>query len=172
LKSQGTGILTARNDNIAFRRLIFILTEIVNDLGIQKASFSRNLGTVVLALCILWCRMFIHYLGQYLILKFIKAPVMSLTFNWYKMHLDYANWNVYQEMGVIACGPLSNTLIFSFWAVVCYYSDKYIFCFPVYFCKILAWYGLFTVLDFILIVVVDAAFMDNNGDLWKLYNYY
>lgn len=29
-----------------------------------------------------------------------------------------------------------------------------------------------TVMDFIFIVVIDIAFMEQDGDLWKLYNYY
>lgn len=54
-----------------------------------------NIVTVILALCVLWFRMFIHYAGQYLILKIISAPVIGFYFNWYKVNLDYASWNVY-----------------------------------------------------------------------------
>jgi len=103
--------------------------------------------------------MFIHYVGQYFILKAIDAPVTSLTISWYKLMLNYDNWNVYQEMLVISFGPLSNSLIFLFFCGVSYLSNKYIFCFPVGFSKFIAWYGLLTVMDFVFIVVVDAAFM-------------
>lgn len=120
----------------------------------------------------LWARMFVHYIGQYLILKFISAPVMGVRFKWYKIYVDYASWNVYQEMGVISAGPLSNSLLFLFFMAVQHLSNKYIFCFPVYFCKIMAWYGLLTVMDFIFVCIVDAAWMDRSGDLWRLYNYY
>lgn len=71
--------------NTSLRRTTFILQEIVNDLGIQKAPWYYQLSTVCLALAVLWFRMFIHYMGQYLILKFIDAPVTSFTFKWYKM---------------------------------------------------------------------------------------
>jgi hypothetical protein len=75
-------------------------------------------------------------------------------------------------MLVIAFGPLSNSVIFLFFGAVCYLSNRYIYCFPVLFCKFIAWYGLLNIMDFIFIVVVDAAFMKEDGDAWKLYSYY
>lgn len=96
----------------------------------------------------------------------------GVRFAWYKINVDYADWNVYQEMGVISAGPLSNSALFLFLMAVQHLCNKYIFCFPIYFCKIMAWYGLLTVMDFIFICIVDAAWMDQGGDLWRLYNYY
>jgi len=39
--------------------------------------------------------MFIHYLGQYALLKIINCPVTAVSYKWYKMNLVYAYWNVY-----------------------------------------------------------------------------
>ena len=36
----------------------------------------------------------------------------------------------------------------------------------------IAWYGLATILDFILILTIDMANQDGDGDMFKLYNYY
>lgn len=128
--------------------------------------------TICLAIALLYFRMFIHYMGQYLILKFIDAPVTGVTFGYYKVFLEYASWNVYQEMLVVASGPLSNSLLFLFFMAVCAISQKTIYCFPVVLCKLIAWYGLLTVMDFVFIAVVDLGYMDDEGDLFKLYNYY
>lgn len=56
--------------------------------------------------------------------------------------------------------------------LTCQISQKYIFCFPRVFCKIIAWFGLATCLDFFFIVIIDFANQDLDGDLLKLYNYY
>jgi len=157
---------------LGFRRTYFLLTEIVNDLGIKKAPWYAQLYTFCLAIFLLYFRMFIHYVGQYLILKFIDAPVTGMYFDYYKVHLEYSTWNVYMEMMVVASGPLSNSLLFMFFMFVCYVSQKCIYCFPVQFCKVIAWYGLMTIMDFVFIVIVDQAYQDKDGDLWKLYNYY
>lgn len=69
-------------------------------------------------------------------------------------------------------GPLTNTLIFLFFIFVCHMSNKYIRSFPVKLCKFIAWYGVATCLDFFLVVVVDMANQNLDGDLFKMYNYY
>lgn len=69
-------------------------------------------------------------------------------------------------------GTLTNTLVFLFLVAICYISQKHLYCFPTVLCKIIAWFGLCTCLDFILINAVDLANQDVDGDLLKLYNYY
>jgi hypothetical protein len=105
----------------------------------------------------MWFRMYVHYGGQYLILKAMDCPVTDVTLLWYKLKLNYAYWNVFQELAVVVFGTISNTLIFAFWMGVCHLSQKYIWCFPVKLCKIIAWYGILTCFDFALITIIDAA---------------
>lgn len=69
-------------------------------------------------------------------------------------------------------GTLSNTLVFLFLISICHIAQKYIHCFPSKLCKIIAWYGLATCLDFLLINTIDMANQDVDGDMLKLYNYY
>lgn len=75
-------------------------------------------------------------------------------------------------MLVIAFGPLTNTMLFLFAIAVNHIANKHIFCFPTQLCKMIAWYGLFTVFDFALIAIVDIGFMDEHADILKLYTYY
>jgi hypothetical protein len=67
--------LTARIDNTAIRRTTFILYEIVNDLGLQKAPWFNQLATLAMIVLVFWFRMFVHYVGQKFILKAMDAPV-------------------------------------------------------------------------------------------------
>lgn len=129
-------------------------------------------ATALIAFGVVWVRMFIHYGGQYLILKAMDCPVTDVVISWYKIVLTYSYWNMYQELGVIMFGTIANSLIFCFLVVVCHISQKYIWCFPVRLCKIIGWYGLATCFDFVLIVIIDMANQDQNGDMFKLYNYY
>ena len=69
-------------------------------------------------------------------------------------------------------GYFANTICFSLMILVCHMAQTYIFCFPVKLCKIIAWYGLATILDFFIIDVIDFADQNSDGDLLKLYNYY
>ncbi len=79
-------------------------------------------ATALIAFAVVWARMFIHYGGQYLILKAMDCPVTDVIIKWYKIELIYAYWNLYQELGVIVFGTFANTLIFCFLVVVCHIS--------------------------------------------------
>ena len=75
-------------------------------------------------------------------------------------------------MIVTAFGPIGNSLVFLFLVFVCWISQKCVYCFPILGCKMIAWYGLLTIMDFSFIVVVDLGLQNGDGDLLKLYNYY
>ena len=143
--------------DLSFRRTLFILNEIINDLGIQKAPVLVMVGHAVLAIGLLWVRMFVHYMSQYLMLKFIDAPVTSVSFTYYKVYMEYGIWSVYQEMIVTAAGPIGNSLMFLFLISFCWISQKWVYCFPVIGCKLIAWYGLLTIMDFMFVCVIDLG---------------
>ncbi len=52
--------------------------EILNDLGIKKLEISSAFFTITVAFAVLWIRMAIHYLGQYILLKIMNAPVIDI----------------------------------------------------------------------------------------------
>lgn len=157
------------------RKLQFIFKEIIFDLGISKGTVWDYLETLIIICFVFWIRMCIHYLGQYVFLKLINAPVIDFSYHlqtFYKVTIEYAYWSQFQQIGVIAMGYLSNTLLFCLLILTCHLSQTYIYCFPVKMCKIIAWYGIATMLDFFIINVIDFADQNNEGDLFRLYNYY
>lgn len=159
----------------AMRKLQFIFREVIFDMGISKGTTWEYMETVLIVVFVFWLRMLIHYLGQYVFLKLINAPVISIDYHlqtFYKVTLEYAYWSQYQQLGVILMGYLANTLIFGLMILTCHLAQTYIFCFPVKLCKIIAWYGLATMLDFFIVDVIDFADQNPDGDLFKLYNYY
>jgi len=102
----------------------------------------------------------------------MNAPVISVELEWYKIYITYSYWFIGQEVAVVAFGTIGNSFVLCLMVLVCWLSQKFIYCFPVSFCKIIAWYGIATIFDFFLIAVIDFAVQDWNGDLFKLYNYY
>jgi len=158
--------------DLAVRKVQYITMEVLADLGITKVTAVGTAQTLAIAIVVIFLRMCVHYLGQYAALKLMNAPVISLELRWYKVMIDYAYWHIWQQAFVIAIGCLSNTLVFLFLILVCHLSQKHIYCFPKALCKFIAWFGLATVFDFLLVAVVDFAQQDWEGDLFKLYNYY
>ena len=80
----------------AIRRVQFILNEIVVDMGSAKGTYSERLRTLTLAICVLELRMVMHYLGQWLLLKIVDAPVTSMKWKWYEIRMEYAYWTMTQ----------------------------------------------------------------------------
>ena len=78
------------------RKMQFILNEIVNDMGIKKSEFWDWISTVFLATFVFWMRMVFHYVGQWIFLKAVSAPVISISIKWYEIHLEYAYWKMAQ----------------------------------------------------------------------------
>lgn len=154
------------------RKLNFILNEIINDMGIAKGSFWQRAKTALLAIFVFELRMIVHYIGQWLYLKAVDAPVISIEWSPYEIRMDYAYWKMDQQLGVVIMGPLSNTILFTFFVLTCHFAQKGIGCFPVPVCKFIAWYGIATCLDFFLICVIDMMNQNLDGDLFKMYNYY
>ena len=70
-------------------------------------------------------------------------------------------------------GVLSNTFVFFLMMLTSYLSVKCCWKFPAVVSKIFAWYGIATILDWLMILIVDCADTDwSNGDLFKMYLFY
>jgi len=64
------------------------------------------------------------------------------------------------------------TIMFWFMTKTIQISMTRIMCFPRILSKAFAWFGFFTIFDFLLISIIDFASQDMNGDMFKLYNYF
>lgn len=67
-------------------------------MGISKGTSLDYIETILIVVFVFWLRMLIHYLGQYVFLKLINAPVISIDYKlqtFYKVTLEYAYWNQY-----------------------------------------------------------------------------
>ena len=94
----------------------------MNDLGIKKIDSWRSAMTLFIAFFVLWIRMGMHYLGQYFLLKVMNAPVISVDLHWYKIKIAYSFWYIGQEVGVVAFGTVTNTIIFILLVLICHLS--------------------------------------------------
>jgi hypothetical protein len=65
-------------------------------MGIKKGQFKEWIATLLLAFGVFELRMIMHYIGQWIFLKVVSAPVISLKFKWYEIEMDYAYWKMEQ----------------------------------------------------------------------------
>jgi hypothetical protein len=152
---------------------VYIFTEAFSDLGLKKFWTVEFQITIFVAIMACWFRMFLHYFGEFLMVLTLLIPVTQFEPNWHTVFIEYAPWYVWQQVFVVLCGTLINTLIFSLMMLTSYLSEKLLKRFPAILSKIIAWFGIMTLLDPILVGIVDLCMWDlENGDMFKLYNYY
>ena len=71
------------------------------------------------------------------------------------MIVQYQPTNVPDVIAVVIFGMLINTIFFNLLAIICSISHRTCNCFPAIVCKIISWYGIVTIFDFLLIFIVD-----------------
>ena len=174
------------------RKVRFMSEELFADLAFPSftnVQFWIQLAVLLLAM---YFRIYIHYLGQWLLLRALRVPVYQFAPTGYNVLLKYVPGVLpfEYEMGVVIMGPLTNAFalgLFIFAAWLCLLLVRHI---PEMYSRFVAFYGLATCLDPFLIFVVDAiagfffcserascrgdisatSCVCHEGDAWKLYN--
>ena len=86
----------------------------------------------------------------------MSVPITKFDLLWYRCELDFAAWEFYQVLVIVAAGPLANAIVF----FVAYLSAKCIRkavgSYPKYFYKVIAWTGVFAVLDPFCVLISDS----------------
>lgn len=85
----------------------------------------------------------------------MQIDVTKFNPNWFKIRIEYASWYVIQEFIVVIMGVLANSLFFFLMMLTSYFSVRCCRKFPPILSKIFAWYGIGTILDWVLVLIVD-----------------
>lgn len=141
---------------LTLKKVRYILDEVLQDIKIKKLKTIEFQLWMFYTVCLLYLRMFCHYLGQFIILQAMGVPVTQFEPHWYKIYITYAEWTFMQIFVTLAAGCLFNTFIFSVFILIAYFSKKCCKCFPRMFYKVICWFGVLTLLDFGLIFLGDA----------------
>jgi hypothetical protein len=144
-------------DDLTKKKITYIVDETLSDLGINKIYSMKFVYSMMLAILMLWVRVYIHYFGQYLILKLMSQPVTKFEPSLFKIEMEYKFFHIMHEIGVILAGVSFTSLIFCIMIFIAWICEKYIYVYPKTLYKATAWFGLGSTCDFALIAVVDFA---------------
>ncbi|KAL3889356.1 hypothetical protein ACJMK2_001700 [Sinanodonta woodiana] len=140
-------------------RMQYIGRQFLSELGFSQWRSKEFWGMLLLLMVVFFIRMFMHYIGQWLFLSAIKIPINMFSFQPYTVDLNYQEslMNSRQEILVVVLGPVSNIVIFSFLVFFAWAFQRLFNFFPDFGCKFIMSYGIHTILDPILILIVDCA---------------
>ena len=118
-------------------------------------------------------RMGFHYLMQYFFCKILQIPVTKFRPHWHRIDLEYASWTFAQEAGIVSTGILANTAVFLLLDGFAYLVRTKCNCFPKMWYKVIAYYGVFAILDPVIVLFFDIVTANwENGDFFKFYHYF
>lgn len=95
-------------------KLRYLMYEVFEGFSASDRWSVDFYAALLVMFCALWVRMFIHYLGQYLILQGMRVPVFGFTVEPHQISYKYisSGVSVSQEVLIVISGPLFNILFF------------------------------------------------------------
>ena len=108
--------------------------------------------------------MMIHYLSQYLYLKSLDIPVFSFQIDIHQIVYKYSSASISfaSEIGVISLGPVANLIVFILMSILAYGYFYFVGSFPQAVSNFVAFFGVVTSLDPIIILLINALSFNFN----------
>eukprot|EP01137_Pigoraptor_chileana_P024220 Opistho-2@91791 len=167
----------ARNRQNANEKLQYVRRQLLAELGISQWRSREFWAALFLLFAVFWGRLYVHYFGQWLYLQSRKIPVATFKFLAYSTVLLYQGdlLPTSDHIAIFCVGPLFVALIFVLLVGVVYVSQRTVRTFPNLGCRLVLAFGIASILDPILICIVDTAMQryknegEMIGDAFKLY---
>lgn len=130
--------------------------------------------SIVAVVTLFFLRMFGHYIGQFFACMMLDVPVTRFEAYIYKVRFEYAGFTLGQEIAVVAGGTLMNTFSFIAMFTLAYIVKKGTGTWPRRYYQIICYYGIYTVLDPLLILFIDICDYSSfaTSDWCKFYSWY
>ena len=142
---------------LTFKKVKYIADELFLDLQWRMRKTIQFKTSILFIVFVFFLRQFAHYLGMYFACRIMEVPIEKFELLWYRVELEEAAWSEWQEAAVIIAGPVCCLCLFLVMAISSGFFRKICGCYPKYFYKVIAWTGLFAVLDPYFVLIADCA---------------
>ena len=149
---------------ISRSKLRYLYVETFGDLSFQVWGTFDFWVTLLVFVMSIWVRTYIHYIGQYFFLQAIPTPVYGFKIEPYQLAFKYMSVAIepQYEVGVVAIGPLTNLVFFLLLAVSGLGFYKIAGYMPESGSKFIASFGVATIIDPFLVLLVDVMSKNYN----------
>lgn len=156
-------------------KLRYLRGELKADVGCHRFGSFEFWSFALIFFMMLWLRIYTHYLAQYLFVEGNDVVVTSFDIKAYMCITRYneATADLAVQIGASIIGTVANAAIFLILMLFAWMVQLGTRVFPDTFSRILLSWGIVTMLDPLLILLVDLC-SENwaHGDAFKLYHYY
>jgi len=149
---------------IASFKLRFLSLEALGDLMPHLWGSLDSYITIFVMLIALWLRIYLHYLGEYVYLAGYGAPIFAFELQPLQISFKYMSSSIPQavEIGLVAIGPITNNMFFVAFSLVGMLIFGLAGFVPEGYNKFVSCFGLVTLLDPLLILIVDLGYQNFN----------
>lgn len=171
--------LSSRAPNTAGVKLQYVSRQLLAELGLAQIKSGEFWFSILALLLMFWLRIYGHYFGQWLYLESLRIPVTDYTFLPVSVELNYQGSALLarEEIGVVCLGPIFLIAVMICLTALSALSQWLLGSFSALASRFVCAWGLLTVLDPVLIFVVDLAmqrwqYNDDQsavGDAFKLF---
>ena len=151
---------------LAASKVRFLMLEAFGDLMGHKALSFEFFASVTTLLFSWWLRIYIHYLSQYLYLGAIGVPVYGFEMQPFQLRYKYMSSAMQQvyEIALICIGPAANIVVFLVMLLVGHLFTTIAGNLPDGLSTFMSAYGLMTLLDPVMVLLVDLFQGNYNCD--------
>nr|CCA16651.1 PREDICTED: hypothetical protein [Albugo laibachii Nc14] len=139
-------------------KLYFFGHELISDFYWKRIFSNKFWHFLTIFLLLLWMRMYVHYLGQWALLRSLHVPVYNIQVQRVTCFVKYtpANISLSLEIGVILIGCLSNFLVFLLASGLTLVFQTLLYELPVFGSGFVVALGISAFLDPFLIFLIDV----------------
>eukprot|EP00794_Sanderia_malayensis_P012036 gene12036-13278_t len=173
---------SAKQKNVLHRnrtKLQYVMRMLPIELDLWAYKSKEFWSMMLMLVLTWWIRMYLHYVGQYVLLVGLLIPINSIEYLPYTVNIRFQNTilRTKEEIALLVIGPFTNLIVLILMILLTYFFqllyDKY----PNFFSRFLMAFGIHTALDPIWILIVDTAKLryrnlgtDNPiGDAYRLF---
>ncbi|XP_041627147.1 uncharacterized protein LOC121499941 [Vulpes lagopus] len=151
-----------------FKHLHFVRVSVFSELQLAQWR-SQGFWYIILLMASLWfLRLYLHYLGQWLLLQAISTPVTKFHFSPFTVELCYptSSLQIAEELLVVVVGPLGLNAVILPLVLIRWGCQLLFASCPDVLSKLIITMGLWTILDPLAVFIVDTVLgrLMHNGD--------
>jgi len=160
-------------------KLQYIMRMMLAELGLSQWRKGQFWITLFMLLMTWFMRMYLHYFGQWVLLKALSVPINKFNFHPHTVELNYQATllQARHEIGIVMMGPITNFLFFLLFVPLTMLFQRFFRWFPDVITLFILAFGIQTFFDPLWILIVDVALgrqIDTGGnkpigDAFKLY---
>jgi len=151
-----------KDRNLCTKKFKYIFDEVFLDIHPRMWRSIQFKTSIIFIIFLGYLRIFTHYTAQFVMASLIGVPITQFHLGWWKITINSAPYEIWQEVAILLAGAFANLLVFLFMAAMSVWMKKLCGWFPKYWHSVICWHGMWMVADPSITLVMDCILNARN----------